>query len=122
VDSWATQHRAIVLRRTGGACAFCGAGIHTGFGRGWTIARWVDARDLMGAERANTDVPGNLWPVCAPCADEKGDMDGREYVKLRLERGSPVHPRWQAYAKIAAHVVRSDGVTVAAHEPGRRAV
>ena len=108
MDSWATQHRAIVLRRTGGVCAFCGAGIATGFGSEWTIARWIDARNLSGAKGPNADVPGNLWPVCAQCANEKGDMDGRDYIELRLERGSSVHPRWRAYARIAANVVRGE--------------
>ena len=36
----------------------------------------------MGTRRSNADVPGNLWPVCALCANEKGDMDGYEYIEL----------------------------------------
>ncbi|MBN1606157.1 MAG: hypothetical protein JW940_05965 [Polyangiaceae bacterium] len=122
MDPWETQHRTILLRRTGGACAFCGGGISSRFGSGWSVARWIHTPDPLRARGSSADVPGNLWPVCAQCADEKGDMDGHEYIAVRLERGSPVHPRWRAYARIAANVVGGDDVSVAERESGRHAV
>ena len=114
VDSWESQNRALLLRRTGATCAFCGAPIHTRFGSGWTVARWIAETGQREDSRANTDMPGNLWPACAHCADEKGDLDGYQYVQRRLERGSAVHPRWEAYARIAAAVVDSVSDDVAA--------
>jgi hypothetical protein len=122
VDPWENQHRTVLLRRTGGACAFCGAGISTGFGTGWTVARWIHDPVPLGARGSNADIPGNLWPVCAACANEKGDLDGRDYVELRLERGSPVHPRWQAYARIAANVVLGDDPAAVENPSNRRAL
>jgi hypothetical protein len=106
MDPWETHHRMILLRRTGGACAFCGTAISAGFGNGWSVARWISGRELWGSSSVeSTDVPGNLWAVCAQCADDKGDLDGRQYIEWRMRRGLPVHPRWEAYAKVAEAVL-----------------
>lgn len=125
MDSWESQHRAVLLRRTGATCAFCGVAISMPFGSGWTVARWITEGEVPQDHETRVDLPGNLWPVCAGCADDMGDLDGQRYIERRLERGYPVHPRWQAYARVAAAVVGTHcsgpRATVQSSWPPRRA-
>lgn len=92
-----------VYWKTGGHCAYCGAGLSRGsftsYAAGpaepgaWVVDCWVPA-STMGPVAYT---PTNLWPACCACHAEKGELNGSAYVVQRRTAGLPTHPLAEAY-------------------------
>jgi hypothetical protein len=87
-----------VFDKTGGRCVYCdttlafnGHGLShldADFPGVWEIDQWMSSSSFSQEDLA--DRIDNLFPACLSCSHEKGDLDGRSYIMLRLTNNQPV--------------------------------
>ena len=86
--SYTEPEKDAIFGKTGGKCTYCGRPfLRENHGTcsenpsegAWEIDHWwPEAKD-------GPHIPGNLWPACCKCNDEKGETNGDEYILQRIK-------------------------------------
>jgi len=95
---WPDEIKSQIFDKTGGRCVYCGTALFfDGYGLShlsstfpgvWEIDHWTQSASFPQEDLS--DRMEYLFPACLSCNHEKGDLDGRSYIILRMTNNQPV--------------------------------